>query len=52
MKLTLEETHAPRLKRGVNRCIKCKQVDPDLTKPCPKWGEPVEPAGTKKRKKR
>jgi len=51
MKLTVESAHALRTRDGKSRCIKCRNVDPDLTEPCPKSGLPVEPADTEKKKK-
>jgi len=47
MKLTTAQAHSMELKNGINRCVRCKKRDPDLTKPCPKAKE--KPAGTEER---
>jgi hypothetical protein len=49
MKLTPDETHSMELKNGKNRCRKCRAIEPDLTKPCPKAATWVEPAGAGKK---
>ena len=42
MRLTTEQTHSlERTKKGVSRCSRCKEIEPDLKKPCPKAPEPV-----------
>jgi hypothetical protein len=43
VKLKAEETHTVKVEKGKNRCVKCKKVEPDLTKPCPKAS--FQPAG-------
>jgi len=36
MRLTVEQIHSMETKEGVSRCSNCKEVEPDLKKPCPK----------------
>jgi hypothetical protein len=47
VKLTKDLAHSVQLKDGKNRCVRCKKVEPDLTKRCPKAGR-LKPAGTGK----
>jgi len=41
MKLTVEQAHSVETKKGVSRCVNCKQIEPSLQQPCPRAPVPA-----------